>query len=181
MRYVTAVVLAVVRKGSRAVGMVPQMQRMPGYLRSLLGLLAQAGSGPLIRMTAAVAIRNCVLTHRNWTRTMKEVLDPQHTVILEDDKKFMRDNILEVAMTLSEKPLIKTLAEAIVVMVEDEYITKWPGFLPAVEANLARVSELTRLHNILLVVRKVAKQYEYYGSQVLGWECMHFQVWVLVE
>ena len=44
--------------------------------------------------------------------------------------------------------------------------TKWPSLLTSITENLKRTGELNRVHNILLIVRKIAKRFEYYGRNV---------------
>ena len=47
--------------------------------------------------------------------------------------------------------------------------TQWPAFMPSIQENLKRVGELARVHNVLFIVRKIAKRFEYHGKHVRGW------------
>ena len=101
-------------------------------------------------------------------------------------------------MSISLKPLISTLAEAIVEIVVHDFPvrrrccshprvcascplllpltlargvcpqTQWPAFMPSIQENLKRVGELARVHNVLFIVRKIAKRFEYHGKHVRG-------------
>ena len=107
---------------------------------------------------------------RNWQRTSSQVTSQYHAVLAEADKAFMQQHIVEVprwcsstrrrgptdgvwlvlqvAMGIDNKPMLKVIAQAVVHICHAEFPDKWPALLAMLETNLRNVKEMQRVNNV---------------------------------
>jgi hypothetical protein len=79
-------------------------------------------------------------------------------VLLTEPHKVMRDLLAETVVVILKRPSLDAAG------VQLEFPATWPELLPAVLQGLqagAAASDFTRMHNALLALRKLVKQFEF--------------------
>ena len=73
-----------------------QLQRLPGFLPQVLKLVGVGTTEQTVRYAAAIALRNSILSNRNWARKSNELYDDSHACFPDADKLFIKAHIIEV-------------------------------------------------------------------------------------
>jgi hypothetical protein len=88
----------------------------------------------------------------------------RQVVLSEDDKDFVRVNLVGALLSEPEKSMQDLMAETLHSIAIHDFPTKWPTLLPTLLQAVALSndsSQALRVHNALLALRKVCKRYEF--------------------
>jgi hypothetical protein len=122
-----------------------------------------------VRQAAAIQMKN--LCRQCWTERVSfmgvsaEGKDANQQVVLsEDDKDFVRVNLVGSILSEPQKSIQDLMAETLHSIAIHDFPDKWPTLLPTLLQAVALSndgSQALRVHNALLALRKVCKRYEF--------------------
>jgi hypothetical protein len=129
-----------------------------------------------VRQAAAIQMKN--LCRECWTErvsfmgTTIDGNDASRQVILsEDDKDFVRVNLVGSILSEPEKSIQDLMAETLHSIAIHDFPDRWPTLLPTLLQAVALSndgSQALRVHNALLALRKVCKRYEFKPREQRG-------------
>ena len=109
--------------------------------------------------------RACWTERTSFMGTTIDGNDATRQVVLsEDDKDFVRVNLVGALLSEPEKSMQDLMAETLHSIAIHDFPTKWPTLLPTLLQAVALSndsSQALRVHNALLALRKVCKRYEF--------------------
>ena len=118
-----------------------------------------------VRQAAAIQMKN--LCRQCWTERVSfmgvsaEGKDANQQVVLsEDDKDFVRVNLVGSILSEPQKSIQDLMAETLHSIAIHDFPDKWPTLLPTLLQAVALSydgSQALRVHNALLALRKVCK------------------------
>eukprot|EP01038_Epipyxis_sp_PR26KG_P009275 gene9275-12495_t len=133
-----------------------------GALPALLNFVGNTQNHRELRQATGIVIKNQL---RDFWRT-DDPNDPltSNTVktlpASDREKEYFKDKLVEILLIETDNSIRGLLAESIRVVSEFEYPDNWSTLLPQLLVNLQQ-SDVLRMYNSLLAIRKLIKRYEY--------------------
>ena len=130
-----------------------------GFLH--LACQTQERSNAHLRMAALLALKNNV---RHFWSTGTGSPSSQNPAprwpMSQEEKEQVKLTIVEATLAEMDKPVLRILAEITRMIAEFEWPASWPGLIPTLVNNI-QGQDPNRVHNSLLVIRRLAKRLEY--------------------
>jgi len=138
------------------------LEGTPGYISALFRILNSKEASLEVRQAGIIYFKNLVL--KNWERETPQQDEGHNWVIAEDDRAFIRQNMLEALV--SSHPLCRPqVAESLKKIASIDFPAKLPGFLEQVAARLDPSVPPDEIHGALIALRVLTKNYEYKSSE----------------
>lgn len=158
-----------------------------GATTMLLQVAAEKQVQKEVRQAATIQLKN--LSRECWTEQISAITgepitfgeNKKRVLIPDEDKVSIRNHLIDVLLSESEKSIRDLLAETLHTLAIHDYPEKWPNLLPTLltvigsngtEGMTTTPSNETesalRVHNALLALRKIAKRYEYKSKERRG-------------
>ncbi len=120
-----------------------------------------------VRQAAAIQLKN--LSRECWAKRtyFSGIFAPEpanQVLIPDDDKDFVRVNLVNSLLSEPEKSIQDLMAETLHCIAIHDFPDSWPTLLPTLLQAIALGndgSQALRVHNALLALRKVCKRYEF--------------------
>eukprot|EP00979_Chaetoceros_neogracilis_P016432 scaffold8025_cov188-Chaetoceros_neogracile.AAC.2 len=148
---------------------IKNLKHIPGASKMLLEIASEKQVQYEVRQAAAIQMKNlCRACWTERTSFMGTTIDgndaTRQVVLSEDDKDFVRVNLVGALLSEPEKSMQDLMAETLHSIAIHDFPTKWPTLLPTLLQAVALSndsSQALRVHNALLALRKVCKRYEF--------------------
>eukprot|EP00879_Flechtneria_rotunda_P022091 GHRR01023309.1.p1 GENE.GHRR01023309.1~~GHRR01023309.1.p1 ORF type:complete len:1020 (+),score=395.54 GHRR01023309.1:417-3476(+) len=130
-----------------------QHELAKGYVVNLLRVASEPSVDLSVRQVASIAFKQ--VAKRYWEAEN----DKPTQVLAAEDKQLVRENLLEAIIRVPH--IIQSqLNEVLITIVYCDYPEAWPGLLETTMAHLTS-NEEARMHGGLLVLRVLARKYEF--------------------
>ena len=124
----------------------------PSALTSLLLFIGSSSIHPDVRKAAAIVIKNNI---KDFYRQ-----DERAVAITLDEKERAKLALVDVMLVEVDNSIRGILAESIRNVAEFEYPERWGNLLPTL-LGFIQSSDILKMYNALLALRKLVKRYEY--------------------
>mmetsp|Transcript_6423 Transcript_6423/g.12103 ORF Transcript_6423/g.12103 Transcript_6423/m.12103 type:complete len:1045 (-) Transcript_6423:2118-5252(-) len=146
---------------------IKNLKQIPGAIKMLLEIATEKQVQFEIRQAAAIQMKN--LCRECWTEryafmSAHNESGQQQIILSEDDKDFVRMNLVGSLLSEPEKSIQGLMAETLHSIAIHDFPDNWPTLLPTLLQSIALSndsSQALRVHNSLLALRKVCKRYEF--------------------
>lgn len=154
---------------------IKNLKHIPGALKMLLEIATEKQVQFEVRQAAAIQMKN--LCRECWTERFSFMNANTHsshqqkTILSDDDKDFVRVQLVGSLLSEPEKSIQGLMAETLHSIAIHDFPDNWPTLLPTILQSIALsndVSMALRVHNSLLALRKVCKRYEFKPREQRG-------------
>ncbi|KAL9656208.1 hypothetical protein ABK040_007825 [Willaertia magna] len=128
------------------------IETQPGYSILVLKFIANQNYNHILRLGASIILKNFI--KKEWE--LSQSLKPE-------DKELIKSNIIDLMLTVTDKPIQSTLSEIISIISEYDFYKNWPNLLAELVARMKDTgfdlikSVLYTCHSIFLKYREQDK------------------------
>lgn len=153
---------------------IKNLKNIPGASQMLLEIASEKQVQYEVRQAASIQLKN--ICRECWTERVSFVggslSEGKAQAILSDgDKNFIRINLVNTLLAEPDKSLTGLMAETLHSIAIHDFPERWPNLLETLlQAILLSndSSQVLRVHNALLALRKVCKRYEFKPREQRG-------------
>ena len=127
-------------------------------LQSLIAIVKNREIAVALRKCAAIIVKNEVKL--NWEPRVDEVDKLSKCKYSCDQKEIVKSEVVAAILDESDNSIRRLLAEIFRKLVEFEYPANWSNLLQVV-LSMAQTDNVLRMHNALVLLRQIAKRFEY--------------------
>eukprot|EP01039_Chlorochromonas_danica_P004922 gene4922-5403_t len=129
-----------------------QFLATPGSLTILINTIGTVTIHVDIRKATALIIKNRL---RDYWSTEEKALPSS-----EEEKAYFKHQVMVILLAEHDNSIRGILAESVRIASEFEFPQKWPELIPTIITSI-QSSDVLRIYNALLALRKLVKRYEY--------------------
>jgi len=130
-----------------------QLEQQPGFISCLLQIITIPEVPLPIKQAAIIRLKNLV-------REFWDIKEGARITISEDDRKIVKDNILEAIVFQHASVIRVQLLTSLYHIIRTDFPDAWPSLLPGIVSNI-QSQEQVRVYGALCALRMVFKKYQY--------------------
>eukprot|EP00761_Pharyngomonas_kirbyi_P014201 gb/GECH01014231.1/.p1 GENE.gb/GECH01014231.1/~~gb/GECH01014231.1/.p1 ORF type:complete len:972 (+),score=173.25 gb/GECH01014231.1/:1-2916(+) len=125
-----------------------------GFTQVLFQILAEPSVSPDKKQLAAIMVKNAVRNH--WEPKTEEQEE-----LGNEDKEFLKDNIVELLVQSPTHSIQKQAAETLSLISRSDFPQKWPNLLKNLVTQLQQTEDLDVIQGVLLTAHNIFKKYRF--------------------
>ncbi|EER18360.1 hypothetical protein Pmar_PMAR005270 [Perkinsus marinus ATCC 50983] len=150
-----------------AENIITAAQRQQGFMQALCRVWIEDKVESVIRQSAAIQVKNGIKNF--WSRrvqydgSVQQITEPGPSgyELCDADKAFVLSNIVDIAVHAKGDAKLRNLAiECVRECIHREYPACWPDLLPQALSLIAAIEDPNKVMVGLLVIRKIAREFE---------------------